>query len=40
VEIRDLKVESQSIFSSETKIAILDSGTSMMSMPFANFKKF
>lgn len=40
VEIRDLKVESQSIFSSETKIAILDSGTSMMSMPFTDFNKF
>jgi Eukaryotic aspartyl protease len=33
VELRDLIVESKSIYSKSTKIAILDSGTSLLTMP-------
>lgn len=40
IEIQDLKFESTSFFSSTTTKAIVDSGTSMITVPTADFNKF
>lgn len=39
VEIQDLMVEGESVFSHETTKAILDSGTSFITVPSSDFKK-